>query len=125
MHAPHGRLEGEFLASKFFMSKPSVDAFFVGRAVAEGLYEQLENILTNALSELGKFDAEQRERLRQFTDQVLERANLEAQMTHQGTSSSVSRSNSQSIDLQATIDELRAEVAELRSELQRYRNRNQ
>ncbi|MCG5061537.1 MAG: DUF6825 family protein [Limnoraphis robusta] len=107
------------------MSKPSVDAFFVGRAVAEGLYEQLENILTNALSELGKFDAEQRERLRQFTDQVLERANLEAQMTHQGTSSSVSRSNSQSIDLQATIDELRAEVAELRSELQRYRNRNQ
>jgi hypothetical protein len=106
------------------MSKPSVDAFFVGRAVAEGLYEQLENILTNALSELGKFDAEQRERLRQFTDQVLERANLEAQMTHQGTSS-VSRSNSQSIDLQATIDELRAEVAELRSELQRYRNRNQ
>ncbi|MEB3279219.1 MAG: hypothetical protein VKK42_09910 [Lyngbya sp.] len=111
------------------MSKPAVDAFFVGRAVAEGLYEQLENLFTNALSELGKFDAEQRERLRQFTEQVLERANLEAQMTYEGTTTSSSygssRGNSQSIDLQATIDELRAEIAELRSELQRYRNRNQ
>ncbi|WP_413167178.1 DUF6825 family protein [Capilliphycus salinus ALCB114379] len=108
------------------MSKPAVDAFFVGRAVAEGLYEQLENLFTNALSELGKFDAEQRERLRQFTEQVLERADLEAQTTNQGFSSvGSSRANSQSIDLQATIDELRAEIAELRSELQRYRNRNQ
>ncbi|EAW33715.1 DUF6825 family protein [Lyngbya sp. PCC 8106] len=109
------------------MSKPTVNAFFVGRAVAEGLYEQLENLFTNALSELGKFDAEQRENLRQFTEQVLERADQEAQMTNQGTTSSYgsSRANSQSIDLQATIDELRAEIAELRSELQRYRNRNQ
>ncbi len=107
------------------MTKPPVEAFFVGRAVAEGLYEQLENLFTNALSELGKFDAEQRERLRQFTDQVLERANQEAQMTAPGSSSSVnSRTYSSSIDLQATIDELRAEVAELRSELQRYRNLN-
>lgn len=108
------------------MSKPAVDAFFVGRAVAESLYEQLENLFTNALSELGKFDAEQRERMRQFTEQVLERADQEAQMTNQGTvpygSSPI---NSQSIDLQATIDELRAEIAEVRSELQRYRNRNQ
>ena len=110
------------------MSKPTVNAFFVGRAVAEGLYEQLENLFTNALSELGKFDAEQRENLRQFTEQVLERADQEAQMTNQGTTTSSygsSRTNSQSIDLQATIDELRAEIAELRAELQRYRNRNQ
>jgi len=48
---------------------------FVGRAVAEVLNEQLENALTDALSELGKFDAEARENLRQFTQQVIERAN--------------------------------------------------
>ena len=49
------------------MSKPTVDSFFMGRAFAEGLYEQLENLLTNTMSELGKFDAQQRENLRQFT----------------------------------------------------------
>lgn len=105
------------------MSKPAVDAFFIGRAVAEGLYEQIENLFTNALSELGKFDAEQRERLRQFSDQVLERASQEAGTY--GTTSSYGGSTSyQSLDLQATIDELRAEIAEVRSELQRYRNRS-
>ena len=108
------------------MSKPAVDAFFVGRAVAEGLYEQLENLFTNALSELGKFDAEQRERLREFTEQVLERADREAQIAQPGTPSyGGTRGGVGALDLQATIDELRAEIAEVRSELQRYRNRNQ
>ena len=57
------------------MSNPLVRALFVGRAVAEICNEQFENALTDALSELGKFDAEQRERLRQFTAEVMERAN--------------------------------------------------
>ncbi|MGL5082933.1 MAG: DUF6825 family protein [Microcoleaceae cyanobacterium] len=107
------------------MTKPAVDAFFVGRAVAEGVYEQLENIFTNTLSELGKFDAEQRERLRQFTEQVVARADREAQMATPDPSASRfvdSGIYSRPTDLQATIDELRAEVAQLRSELQRYRN---
>jgi len=39
----------------------------------EVLNEQLENALTDALSELG--NAEARENLRQFTQQVIERAN--------------------------------------------------
>lgn len=108
------------------MSKPSVNSFFVGRAVAEGLYEQLENGLTNLLSELGKFDAEQKERLRQFTERVIERSHQAAEAVGETTPSSYSsRSSSswESGDLQATIDELRAEVAEVRAELQRYRNR--
>lgn len=107
------------------MSKPSVNSFLVGRAVAEGLYEQLEHGLTNLLSELGKFDAEQKERLRQFTERVMERSHYEAETvveTH-STSYSSRSSNGEPVDLQATIDELRAEVAEVRAELQRYRNR--
>jgi hypothetical protein len=105
------------------MNKPPVHAFFIGRALAEALYEQLESTATKALSELGKFDAEQRERLRQFTDRVVERANQEADsafQTRTGTATTIQ--DTQPADLQATIDELRAEVALVRSELQRYRS---
>lgn len=106
------------------MSKPPVHAFFVGRAVAEALYEQLETALTHTLSQLGKFDAEQRENLRQFADRVMERATREAESALQTRPSSSSTTPNESpADLQATIDELRAEVALVRSELQRYRNR--
>ena len=104
------------------MTNPVVQAFFVGRAEAEIFNEQLENALTDALSELGKFDAEAREHLRQFTEQVMERANREAETTpHRTTTTRVSQ-GSQSVDLQAMIDELRAEIALLRAELQRYRS---
>ena len=111
-------------AQRFFMSKPPVHAFFVGRALAEALYEQLESAATNAFSELGKFDAEQRERLRQFTDRVLERADRaadEAQQTRTGTATTTIE-DIHPAELQATIDELRAEVAMVRSQLQRYRS---
>jgi hypothetical protein len=109
------------------MSKPPVHAFFVGRAVAEALYEQLESAATNAFSELGKFDAEQRERLRQFTDRVVERANRAADEAMQtrtgtGTTSTTTIQDIHPADLQVMIDELRAEVALVRSELQRYRS---
>jgi hypothetical protein len=104
------------------MSNPLVHAFFVGRAIAEALGEQVENTVTNALSDLGKFDAEQRERLRQFTDEVLERANRAEAMSTQGRSTAIVPVNSKSEDLQAMIDDLRAETAHLRTELQRYRN---
>ncbi|OLP20134.1 hypothetical protein BST81_01485 [Leptolyngbya sp. 'hensonii'] len=112
------------------MSNPLVHAFFLGRAVAEVLSEQLEYALTNALSDLGKFDAEQRERIRQFTEEVLERARREEEAamqsrptTGQGATGFTTAAGFQSGDLQATIDDLRAEIARLRSELQRYRNR--
>lgn len=105
------------------MSNPVIHAFFVGRAMAQVLNERLEDSLTNALSELGKFDAEQRERLRQFTEQVLEKAQREVDTAMQGRSTSVSV-GSPGVDLQATIDELRAEIARLRTELQLYRNRS-
>ncbi len=105
------------------MTSPLVQAFFVGRAVAEILNEQFENALTDALSELGKFDAEQRERLRQFTQEVMERANREVETATVGrTTTAIVPQGPQPVDLQAMIDELRAEIALLRAELQRYRS---
>lgn len=108
------------------MSNPLVHAFFVGRALADAIGEQVENTVTNALSELGKFDAEQRERLRQFTEEVLERANHAEELAMQGRpgSAATGYSSGSSADLQAMIDDLRAETAHLRAELQRYRNRS-
>ncbi|HEY9829557.1 MAG TPA: hypothetical protein V6D26_03200 [Stenomitos sp.] len=107
------------------MSHSVIHAFFVGRALAQALNEQVEDALTNALSELGKFDAEQRERLRQFTEQVLEKAQREAESASLGrTTTTIVPFGSQSGDLQATIDELRSEIARLRAELKLYRNQS-
>ncbi|HTL90339.1 MAG TPA: hypothetical protein VL134_13140 [Leptolyngbya sp.] len=108
------------------MSTPLVHAFFVGRAIAEVAYERLEAGVTDALSELGKFDAEQRENLRQFVDEVLDRAQREAASATptRPTTTIVPLDLETGGDLQATIDDLRAEIAELRSELQRYRTRS-
>lgn len=105
------------------MSSPLVHAFFVGRALAEAVYEQAEHSLTDALSELGKFDAEQRERLRKFTEIVLERATQAEEAAMVGrTTTTIVRADSQPADLQAMIDELRAEIAQLRAELKNYRS---
>ncbi|BAU12221.1 hypothetical protein LEP3755_27500 [Leptolyngbya sp. NIES-3755] len=111
------------------MSTPLVHAFFVGRAIAEIAYEKLEAGVTDALSELGKFDAEQRENLRQFVEEVMERAEREASIatpttTTTTTTTIVPLDLQTGGDLQATIDDLRAEIAQLRSELQRYRLRS-
>ncbi len=104
---------------------PIVKSFFIGRALAEMLGEQAEKALTNALSEFGKFDAEQRENLRQFIEEALARAEREASMTesNQPYGANSGASGSESAELQETIDELRAEIAQLRAELQRYRSR--
>lgn len=96
------------------MSNPLTRAFFVGRATAEALIEQIEDTLTDALSALGKFDAEQREKMRNFTEVVLEKAARAEGQT-------MTTAATQPVDLQETIDKLRAEVANLRAELQEYR----
>jgi len=103
------------------MSNPLVQAFFVGRAVAEVINERVEVALTDALSELGKFDAETKEQLRQFTEEVMARANRAAESSATGTTTG-NTSGEDSVDLQTEIDELRAEIALLRSELQKQRN---
>ena len=106
------------------MSNPVIDAFFLGRAVAEVLGEKLEDAYTNVISEIGKFDAEQRETLRQFIEEVQTRAQQAAANSGSVTNdSSTSYSTaSPSGDLQEMLDQLRAEIASLRAELKKYRN---
>ncbi len=113
------------------MNNPVIYAFFIGRALAEVIGEKLEDAVTNAMSEIGKFDAETRENLRQFTEEVMRRAQSQAENeTSQGSSSystgsnisNTSLENSTGGDLQETIDELRAEIARLKTELKKYRS---
>jgi uncharacterized small protein (DUF1192 family) len=93
------------------------DSFFIGRALAQAINDKFSETLTIGLSELGKFDAEQREKLKAFTQEVLARAEQE---TGNGHNSNVAATP----DLQETIDDLRAEIARLRAELQRHRNKS-
>ncbi len=105
------------------MTNPLIRAFFIGRAAADLLSEQVEDKLTDLLSEVGKFEAEQRENLRIFTDTVLERAATKEAEASEDLKDSVNSAtaNAAEDDVQAIVDRLRAEVAQLRSELQRYR----
>lgn len=112
------------------MSNPVTNAFFFGRALAEVLSDKLEESFTNAMSDLGKFDAEQRENLRQFIEEVQLRAEQAAGNTsypsgvNSNTSSKINIdiNTTHSEDLQAMLDQLRAEIATLRAELKKYRN---
>ena len=102
------------------MSNPVLNSFFVGRALAQSLNDKLGETLTYTLSELGKVNAEQGEKLRQFAQEVIDRAARETSSAG-GNTTTVS-STGQSIDVQETIDELRAEIARLRAEIQRHRS---
>lgn len=99
-------------------------AFFMGRALATAIGEQLEQAMTETMSNLGRFDAEQRETLRKFTDEVMARvqqqeSEVSQEMSSNGFSNVSAPASSQ--DLQATIDNLRAEIAQVRATLQQYR----
>ncbi|MBD0267112.1 DUF6825 family protein [Pseudanabaena sp. FACHB-2040] len=105
------------------MSNPMLHAFFIGRALAEATGDQVERLMTNALSSLGKFDAEQRENLRQFTEEVMARAQQAEATAAQETVGAPTTvvGDGQAQDLQQTIDLLRAEIAQVRVALQQYR----
>lgn len=104
------------------MTKPVLNSFFVGRALAQSLNDKLGETLTYTLSELGKINAEQGEKLRQFTQEVLERAARET--TNAGGNPTTVSTTGQTVDVQETIDELRAEIARLRAEMQTYRHQS-
>ncbi len=96
-------------------------AFFIGRAAAQALYEQVGNVVGETLATLGRWDAQQREVLRQQIQEILERAAREEEQVTQAKSLVKGQ---KPLDLQTTIDELRAEMARLRTELKRYRQQN-
>jgi polyhydroxyalkanoate synthesis regulator phasin len=102
------------------MTNPVLNSFFVGRALAQTLNDKLGETLTYTLSELGKANAEQGEKLRQFAQEVLDRAARETDRAG-GNTTKVSTPGA-ALDIQETVDELRAEIARLRAEIQRYRN---
>lgn len=102
------------------MTTPWTNAYFIGRAIAEILTEKANDTAAEVLSELGRLDAERREVTREFLQEVSDRATVAQQQSGvypSGVSSPAPTSN----DLQAIIDDLRAEIAETRAELQRYR----
>ncbi|MGB3787438.1 MAG: DUF6825 family protein [Phormidesmis sp.] len=103
-----------------------LQAFFVGRALAAAVSERAEHLVSDGLSKLGKFDAEQREYFRQFTDEVMTRAEQEraaagAAQTGGVGAPTAPTSGDDIEDLQATIDNLRAEIAQARAAIQQYR----
>jgi polyhydroxyalkanoate synthesis regulator phasin len=104
------------------MTKPVLNSFFVGRALAQALNDKVGETLTYSLSELGKINAEQGEKLRQFTQEVIDRAARET--TNAGGNTSTVTADGASIDIQQTVDELRAEIARLRAEIQQHRNQD-
>ena len=99
------------------MSKSPLDAFFIGRATAEAVIDRIEETVTDTISALSKFDAEQREQVRIFVESILEKA--EQQKGNVTTEDSDIAPD----ELQETIDNLRAEIAQLKSELQQSRDR--
>ena len=107
------------------MTNPLVRTFFIGRAVAQVIGEEFQKVIDNAFSEIEKSNAEQRQFLRRFSDRVIERADSEAAAVGENPADvgAIANPGTGKIasDLQATIDELRAEIARLRSELQNYR----
>ena len=103
-----------------------LQAFFVGRALAAAVSDRAEHLVSDGLSKLGKFDAEQREYFRQFTEEVMARAEQEkaAAGATQATGAPGATAGgvpADTEDLQATIDNLRAEVAQVRAAIQQYR----
>lgn len=109
------------------MSSPVLHAFFIGRALADAVNERAERLLTDGLSLVGKFDAEQREYFRQFTAEVMaraEQAEAESGVTYSGFVGATGEGGT-ATDLQATIDTLRAEIAQVRVALQQYRSTSQ
>lgn len=107
------------------MSNPVIDAFFLGRALAEVVGEKVEDAFSNAMSEFGKFDAEQRENLRIFIEEVQQRAQQQsatANSTVANAPTTESGTSDEPEDLQEMLDRLRAEIAQLRAELKKYRS---
>lgn len=108
-----------------------LQAFFVGRALAAAVSERAEHLVSDGLSKLGKFDAEQREYFRQFTEEVMTRAEQEQAAAGATPADGVaipkmpnsefSTASGDVEDLQATIDNLRAEIAQARAAIQQYR----
>ncbi|KAI4356434.1 hypothetical protein L6164_000456 [Bauhinia variegata] len=55
-------------------SRTILDAFFLGKALAEAVNERVESTVGEFLSTVGRFQAEQQKQVKDFQEEVLERA---------------------------------------------------
>ncbi|MCL7031152.1 hypothetical protein MKW94_023830 [Papaver nudicaule] len=55
-------------------SKSVLDAFFLGKALAEAINERVESTVGELLSTVGRLQAEQQKQVQEFQEEVLERA---------------------------------------------------
>ncbi|GMH02530.1 hypothetical protein Nepgr_004369 [Nepenthes gracilis] len=55
-------------------SRSILDAFFLGKALAEALSERIESAVGELLSTVGRLQAEQQKQVQEFQEEVLERA---------------------------------------------------
>ncbi|CAN0897885.1 Uncharacterized protein At4g13200, chloroplastic [Linum grandiflorum] len=67
-------------------SKNVLDAFFLGKALAEVLNERIESAVGEVLSTIGKLQSEQQKQIQSFQDDVVERAKKAKQGAAQTTS---------------------------------------
>ncbi|KAL4458677.1 hypothetical protein ABPG75_013542 [Micractinium tetrahymenae] len=112
-------------------SRGMLEAFFIGRALAEVVNERLGAALGDALADFGKWDAETRQAMRELREEVLSRAQREmmaaAGAGDAGAAGSTASGSSSSgapppvPDLAAAADDLRAEVASARAMLQQIK----
>jgi len=100
-------------------SNPVNQTLAICKAFTKVLSEKIEDKLTNFLSDWGKFEAEQKENLRQFSEEVMQRAKQE---TNHSPVNITSENTDFTEDLQEILDELRAEIACLRAELKNHKN---
>jgi len=92
-----------------------------GRATAEILRERLEFFITDLVSQAGKAVAQYQEHYQEQWQSFEQEVNRRAQGIQ---TLDVVATIEPSQDLQAVLDDLRAEVAQLRSELQKYRSQS-
>lgn len=97
-------------------SDPSREAFFLGRTLVRELQRAVGETIADRLSDFGIWEAEYRQTLQQFVQEVIQQTETDLDQEP------VTAANPAAVvDLQAVLDDLRAEIAATRFALQQYR----
>lgn len=104
-------------------SKETLEAFFLGRALAEMVVEQVGQVVGETLSQVGTLVAERDERLVQFRKDVEERAREEMARSIEVTTPVERNSEPERppVNLEGAIEELRNEIDQARKQLEEVR----
>ncbi|KAH7619054.1 hypothetical protein Ndes2526B_g06004 [Nannochloris sp. 'desiccata'] len=112
-----------------------LEAFFIGRALAETVNERLGSVVGDAVAEIGRIEAELRRSIQDFQDEVMFRAQKEMAASAGGDGSSMMGGGSGNKndknrgalvappDVAECVDNLRAEVASARALVQQIKQK--